>query len=571
MPGCGRGRSGCASASISSPTVLNKWVLSLACGTLALGGCASVPPASPVGPLARAPAGSFRGTTDGDVRVWRGIRYAEAPVGDRRWKPPVVVADAPGEVAAGQFGPSCYQPEARADLASIYRDDPGPLSEDCLSLNVWSADHAGKAPVFVWIHGGALVSGASRLGMYNGAHLARKGVVVVSLNYRLGVLGFLAHPELSAESPEGISGNYGLLDQIAALEWVQRNIASFGGDPDNVTIAGESAGALSAMYLMASPKARGLFDKVVAQSAYMVSVPGLKVGLNGHPSAESIGQAVQHKVGAAGLAAMRAMPAGELVAKAPQAGFYAQGTIDGRVLPHQVTDTFDRGEQARTPLLVGFNQGEVRSMRGLIPPAPKDRADYESRIRASYGADADRFLRNYPSTSVEESMLAATRDALYGWTAQRMATAQSRAGVQAYLYMFDHGYPAADQANLHAFHASEIPYMFGTIWETTSTWPQIPRSDEERALSDTMMSYWANFARYGRPTAAGAPAWPAFGPDLRYLHIGDRPTIAADPMGDRFALYEETVCRRRAQGDQPWNWNVGIAAPPMAPAVAQCR
>lgn len=547
------------------------WAITLAWGALALGGCGHIPPASEAGPLASAPAGVFRGTADGDVRVWRGIRYAEAPQGELRWKAPVPVRDVTSEVAATSFGASCFQPDARADLASIYLDDPGPLDEDCLSLNVWSAEKARKAPVIVWIHGGALVSGSSRLGMYNGAHLARKGAVVVSINYRLGVLGFLAHPGLSAESPDRISGNYGLLDQMEALRWVRRNISAFGGDPANVTVAGESAGALSAMYLMASPKARGLFDKVIAQSAYMVSVPALRDTLNGHPPAETIGTAVQKVVAAPDLAALRAMAPAELVAKAPAAGFYPQATVDGVILPRQVTDIFDRGEQASVPLLVGFNQGEIRSLRRLLPPAPADAGAYEKAIRASYGADADRFLAAYPAASVEESMLAATRDALYGWTAQRMAEAQARSGAPAYLYLFDHGYPATDEADLHAFHASEIPYMFGTIYETTPSWPRIPRTQSERALSDAMMSYWATFAGTARPTARGNPDWPAFGAARRYMHFADSPTIAADPLGDRFALYEETVCRRRVQGTVQWNWNVGVAAPAMSPPAATCR
>jgi para-nitrobenzyl esterase len=544
----------------------------MACGTLALGACASVPqPDTAQAPLAAAPAGAYRGVAEGNVQVWRGIRYAQAPIADLRWKPPVTEPDATGEVPAAAFGASCIQPEARGDLASIYSDDPGSLSEDCLSLNIWAQAATRKAPVFVWIHGGALVSGSSRLGMYDGAALARKGVVVVTINYRLGVLGFLAHPGLSAESPDRVSGNYGLLDQIAALKWVQRNIAAFGGDPQNVTIAGESAGALSALYLMASPASRGLFHKVVAQSAYMVSLPALRTSINGHPAAETIGEVVQRKLGAANLAELRAMPATELVAKAPAAGFAAQATVDGAILTRQITDTFDRGEQAKVPLLVGFNQGEVRSLRVLLPPIPADSAAYERRIRAAYGADADRFLRNYPSTDVEQSMLAATRDALYGWTAQRMAAAQAKAGVHSYLYLFDHGYPAADGAGLHAFHAAEIPYMFGTIWRTTPSWPQIPRTEAEHALSEAMMDYWASFARTGRPKAPQAAEWPAFGPGKRYLHIADRPRTETDPMGDRFDLYEETVCRRRADGTVPWNWNVGIAAPPMSPASTFCR
>ena len=529
----------------------------------------SAPPAA--GPLAAAPAGAFRGTTDGDVRVWRGIRYAEAPVGSLRWKPPVAPPDAPSEVAATEFGASCVQPPARADLASIYFDDPGPLSEDCLSLNVWSQDGVRKAPVIVWIHGGALVSGSSRLGMYDGTHLARKGAVIVSINYRLGVLGFLAHSGLSEESPEGVSGNYGLLDQMAALRWVRRNIPAFGGDPENVTIAGESAGALSAMYLMAAPRARGLFDKVIAQSAYMVSVPGLKAPLNGHPAAEAVGAAVQAAVGAPDLAALRAVPANELVAKAPTAGFYPQATIDGKVLPRQIVDAFDRGEQAKVPLLVGFNQGEARSLRGLVPPIAASAHDYEAAIRKSYRDEADRFLRAYPSTSVEESMLLAVRDALYGWTSQRMAAAQGRAGAASYLYLFDHGYPAADGADLHAFHAAELPYMFGTIRQTAPAWPKIPDTESERVLSEAMMDYWTSFARTGRPVAPGQPDWPVFGKGLRYMHFAEKPAVATDPLGDRYALYEETVCRRRVQGTVQWNWNVGVAAPPPSPATGSCQ
>ncbi|MDG6078077.1 carboxylesterase family protein [Erythrobacter litoralis] len=550
-------------------TILKASLLTAA--LVAVTGCASLPSPSPNGPLAEAPAGAFRGIRDGGVRIWRGIRYAEAPTGDLRWKPPVAMADAIGEVTATQFGDACVQPEARADLTKIYFDDPGPLSEDCLSLNVWSQEGIGNAPVLVWIHGGALVSGSSSLGMYNGAHLARKGAVVVSINYRLGVLGFLAHPALSAESPDGVSGNYGLLDQVAALRWVQRNIAAFGGDPGNVTIAGESAGGLSVMYLLASPEARGLFDKAIAQSAYMVSVPGLSETLNGQPPAEAVGMAVQQAVGAADLRAMRILPAEELVANAPSAGFYPQATVDGNVLPHQITDIFDEGQQAAVPLLVGFNDGETRSLRSLVPPVPKSTDEYENAIERVYGSEATRFLKLYPASDLQESILAAPRDALYGWTAQRMAEAQRRVGSTAYFYLFDHGYPAADQAGLHAFHASEIPYMFGTIHETAPAWPAIPQTADERAFSDAMMSYWLSFARTGIPRAEGGPDWPTFDESKRYMLFADVPAVARDPLGDRFALYEETVCRRRADGSVPWNWNVGIAAPPMSPAKEQCR
>jgi para-nitrobenzyl esterase len=231
---------------------------------------------------------------------------------------------------------------------------------------------------------------------------------------------------------------------------------------------------------------------------------------------------------------------------------------------------FDRGEQAKVPLIVGFNQGETRSLRGLVPPVPASARDYEAAIRKSYGDDANRFLRAYPSTDVEGSMLLAVRDALYGWTSQRMAAAQARAGAASYLYLFDHGYPAADEAGLHAFHASELPYMFGTIRQTAPAWPTIPDTATERALSDAMMDYWTSFARTGHPVAAGQPDWPVFGAGLRYMRFAERPVVETDPLGDGYALYEETVCRRRAAGTVPWNWNVGIAAPAPSPAVERC-
>ena len=205
------------------------------------------------GAVVDAPAGSVRGTSEGAVAVYKGIPYAAPPVGEARWQPPRPAERWDGVRDATAFGPACYQPTVPGAANGIYYEDVGAMSEDCLSLNVWTPQDAENAPVFVWIHGGALVSGASSFEMYDGARLAKQGVVVVSINYRLGVLGFLAHPELSTESPEQISGNYGLMDQIAALRWIEQNIKAFGGNPDNVTIAGESAGALSVMWLMTSP------------------------------------------------------------------------------------------------------------------------------------------------------------------------------------------------------------------------------------------------------------------------------------------------------------------------------
>jgi para-nitrobenzyl esterase len=519
----------------------------------------SSPPHAGASPVADPPAGTIAGKVEGDLRVFKGIPYAQPPVGARRWQPPGAMPRWEGVRNATAFGPACFQPETK--LSNVYSNDPMPMSEDCLTLNIWAPADARNAPVFFWIYGGALWGGASRDPIYDGRRLAERGVVVVSINYRLGALGWLAHPGLSAESPRGISGNYGLLDQIAALKWVRRNIAAFGGDPANVTIAGESAGALSVMYLMISPEARGLFAKAVAQSAYMITMPELKESRYGLPSAEQSGTQLATALHAPDIAALRAMDPEKLTNGAAAAGFGPWGNVDGHVLSEQMVTAFDKGDQARVPILAGFNSGEIRSLRILAPPAPASAADYERAIRDLYGDLADRFLLLYPAADMKESILATTRDALYGWTAQRLVRKQAALGLPSYLYLFDHGYPAADRADLHGFHASELPFVFGTFDGTPPLWPKVPASPRETALSEAMIGYWTSFARTGRPQAAPAPDWPAFGPAREYMHFADSPRPETNLMPGMFELNEEVVCRREA-GGLAWNWNVGLAAPP---------
>ena len=532
-------------------------------GALLLAGAADA------GPVVRAPDGAVEGMEAGKVDVFRGIPYARAPIGDLRWKAPVALPAWQGVRDARAFGPACVQPRPRAQ--SIYANPPERMSEDCLTLNIWAPKKARGLPVFVWIHGGALTTGYSHEPMYDGSRLAAKGMIVVSINYRLGILGYLAHPELSAESGEGISGNYGLLDQIAALQWVRRNIASFGGDGANVTIAGESAGALSVMYLMASPRARGLFHKAIAESAYMITTPELKAERHGTPSAEAAGTQVMQALGASDLAGLRAMEAEKLTQAAILAGYGPWGVVDGKILTRQLVDTFDRGEQARVPLMAGFNSGEIRTLRFLLPPAPADAAAYEEAIRGRYGDLADQFLRLYPATSVAESMLATTRDALYGWTSTRLAIKQARAGADSYLYLFDHGYPAADENGMHAFHAAELPYVFGTARQTPAFWPKIPDTLAERRLSDAMMAYWASFATTGRPTAPGQPDWQPYGDGAHYMAFAGKPQPGTYLFPNMYALHEATVCRRRAAGNLAWNWNTGVASPVLPAKSGDCQ
>ncbi len=520
-------------------------------------------------PVVNAPAGKIEGLTEGRLNVFKGIPYVLPPVGPARWKPPVPMPRWKGVRMATEFGPACLQPKPQ--LSSVYTREPMPMSEDCLTLNIWAPIDARNAPVFFWIYGGALVGGASREPFYDGTGLANQGIVLVSINYRLGVLGWLAHPELSAESPDGVSGNYGLLDQIEALRWVRRNIGSFGGDPSNVTIAGESAGALSVMYLMAAPAARGLFAKAISESAYMISMPELKQHRFGSPSSEESGTKLAAALHAPNLAALRAMDADKLAQSATATGYAPWPTIDGHVIPRQLVDVFDRGQQAPVPLLAGFNSGEIRSLRILSPPPPATVAEYETTIRERYADLADEFLRLYPSTNLQESVWATTRDLLYGWTAERLVRTQTAQRQPSFLYFFDHGYPAEEAAGLHAFHASELPYVFGTFGGTPPLWPKIPATPEETKLSDAMIGYWSSFARTGRPHAANEPDWPAFGSKRAYMAFTDAPHPMEHLMPGMYELNEEVVCRRRASGDIPWNWNVGIISPKMPSPTEECK
>jgi para-nitrobenzyl esterase len=505
------------------------------------------------------------------ITAFKGIRYAQPPVGMLRWKPPLPPAAWTGVHAATEFGSASLQP--RSPEGSIYADLPQRMSEDCLFLNIWTPRAApAKVPVMVWIHGGALRIGNLAGGLYDGAELARRGVVVVTVGYRLGVLGYLAHPELTAESPQRSSGNYGLLDQIAALRWVRDTIAAFGGDPDNITAFGESAGALSISQLMVSPLARGLFHKAILQSGYLMSNRELRHSSFGQPAAEEVGAALATHLGAADLATLRSMDGGKLTTLATLAGFDPQATIDGWVLPRQIVECFDRGEQAPIPLIAGFNAGEARSLRFFLPPLPADAAEYERLVGGIYGDLAGRYLELYPGTDIEESALAAARDGFYGWTAERLVRDQSRLDLSAYLYFFAHEYPAQVERRLQAFHGSELPYEFGLVGSSDrlpADWPRPPDDARERALSEAIMSYFTSFAALGTPAAPNAPVWPPYTADRAFLEIGDACRSSRDLLPGMFALHEGVVARRRAAGTQNWYLNVGLAS--AAVPTRSCR
>lgn len=526
-----------------------------------LAGCASTPPSDVVeqSPGVTIAQGTIRGTSVDGINRFAGIAYAAPPVGQQRWTAPQPAPSWEGVRDASAFGPGCIQPPV--PIASIYNDPPAATSEDCLTLNIWSRAGTEKAPVIVWLHGGSLQIGASSLPLYDGTNYARRGIVFVSLNYRLGVLGWLAHEQLSRESQLGVSGNYGLMDQIAGLRWVRDNIAAFGGDPQNVTIMGESAGALSTVYLMVSPRARGLFGKAIVQSANLRNFPVLDHAENGLPSAHRIGADLFANLGIANLAKARSLDAQALVNRAAMAGFPSQGTIDGVVLDRQLVDAFDRNKQARVPVLTGFSAHEIRSQRALLPQMPSSAGEYERRIRKAYGDLSSEFLRLYPVSHGEEALLDAARDGIYGWAAERIARSQTRLGLDAYMFLFDHCYPAAARRRLCGFHAGELPFTFGNLDAASlpPRWP-VPDGPEDRDLSSAMLDYWATFAATGKPAAAALPDWLPYGSQQNYLRFEAMPRSDHDPYPGMFELNEAYHSRRRAAG-LSWGLRVGLASP----------
>ncbi len=520
--------------------------------------------------------GVLQGVVEPGTRIvaWKGIPYARPPLGDLRWRPPLPASRWAGGRDARAFGSACVQPPQSP--TGLYSGGMAlPVSEDCLTLNVWAPVRARKLPVMVWIHGGALVGGSSSEPLYDGAKLARQGILVVSINYRLGLLGYLAHPALSAESPQHLSGNYGLLDQIEALRWVRDNIASFGGDPGKVTIAGESAGGLSVIALLASPQARGLFSKAITESGYMPSYRMLHAATLGLPSAEEDGVALAKAVGLATAAALRAADSAILFKAGLTSGWQPEPVIDGVVLKRQLAETFAHDEQARVPVLAGFNEGEIRSLRFLMPPGvPESQAAYQADVRGRFGSEALAFLKAYPGTDPRADAMASMRDAIYGWAAQNVVRRQAALGQPAYLYFFRHATPAERERDLAAFHASELPYIFGQIGADGAlgpNWPRPPLDRTEARLSDAMMHYWASFVKSGIPTAPGEVAWPRYTvSEHDYLDIDDRPVARRGLLPEAFDFADALVADRIRHG-RSWRMDTGFSAFPAAAETTGAR
>jgi para-nitrobenzyl esterase len=467
--------------------------------------------------------GLISGTLASGVRSFKGIPFAAPPVGGLRWKAPRPVVGWEGVRQCNEFGPQC--PQAPYPQGSLFYSPPEKQSEDCLYLNVWTSARAGeKRPVMVWIHGGALTRGSGSTRAYDGTALAKKGVVLVTINYRLGPLGYLAHPELTAESPDKSSGNYGVLDQIAALKWVQKNIAAFGGDPGRVTIFGESAGSWSVNALVATPLARGLFHRAIGQSGGSFG-PGtyLKEDRYGRPSAEKIGAAFAKAAGADSIRALRALPAEKIVEvfnTDPEGRkFRTQPNVDGWVLPDEIRNIFAQGKHNDVPVIVGSNANEMSSL--LSPAAaPRKMEDYRKRVEAQYGAMIKEFDSAYPARSeadIAAAYMGSLRDATFTLHMRTWARLTAKGRSKAYLYHFTHAPPNPNSKYLGAYHAAEIVYVFNNLYR-----PNIPYQEADHKLADMMSSYWVNFATTGDPNGKGLPKWTPYNLETEpYQDFGD--------------------------------------------------
>ncbi|HZB26215.1 MAG TPA: carboxylesterase family protein [Vicinamibacterales bacterium] len=501
-------------------------------------------------------AGAVRGTSidDGRIRVFKGVPYAAAPVGELRWKEPRAADKWTGVRGATEFGAQCMQGPIFGDITF-----PRPASEDCLTLNIWTpAARAGeRLPVMVWIHGGGFQAGAGGEPRHDGAAFARKGVVLVTINYRLGVFGFLAHPDLTRESERNASGNYGFLDQIAALRWVRENAAAFGGDPGNVTIFGESAGSFAVSALMASPLAAGLFHKAIGESGAFFTGGRGALAMQPLPDSEKRGAAFASALGAESMAALRAKPADDVLAAALKTQPWFAPNVDGYVLPEDVALTFAAGRQARVPLLAGWNADEVRGGVVLGKQKPTVQS-FTDDARKRFGTHADAVLKAYAASTDAEAVEAAAAlasDQFIGYATWKWIDVHARTGsAPVYRYSFDRKIPVAPDTKVNgitatsrdigARHAGEIEYVFGALDSVRNvTWEA-----SDRKLSDAMTAYWANFARTGDPNGAGLPVWPRYdSTSRRIIHLDEAIREGADVHRGRYEALDAWVESQRSR------------------------
>lgn len=530
---------------------------------LALAACSGVASDGDGGleaPLVRTGSGSLGGVRlPSGVLAFRGVPYALAPVGERRWRPPEPPADWSGVREATAFAPGCpqgdgtvayYRRAARRlgrDTASV--PEPGPTAEDCLYLNVWTpaTSPAEPLPVFVWIHGGAGTTGSGADPLLRGDRLARRGAVVVTLNYRLGALGFLAHPALSAGDPDGVSGNYALRDVLRALRWIRANAAAFGGDPTRVTLAGQSSGASLAETLLVVPEARGLFHRVISQSATMLDPARLRAPGDG-PDAEAAGVRFLERLGLGARARagdLRSLPVDSLLAAAARAGpgSPAGPVVDGRLLPAAPAQLWASGSFTRVPILKGTTDDEFSL---FLPPSPLEPGAYEEWVRERYGESASRVLEARPpgpdaETTRRQRIRLLTDRVFRAPVLLVLRWIDGRSPV--YLYRFRW---RPDDGAVGAFHSADLPFLFDTH-EAAGWWP---RDDATVRLGATVQEAWLRFAATGVPGAEGLPSWPAAGPERpRVMVLDGTPRVeTVEPRGLLRHLAERLEARLLPDG-----------------------
>nr|WP_315158636.1 carboxylesterase family protein [uncultured Flavobacterium sp.] len=481
--------------------------------------------------------GKLVGTAEEGLLVFKGIPFAKPPVEDLRWRAPQPIKKWEGVLKADKFAPGPVQGG----------NPPSGKSEDCLYLNVWTPAKSAKekVPVLVWIYGGGFGAGATSETSYNGKNLAKKGVVLVSIAYRVGQLGFMAHPELSAENPKNVSGNYGLLDMIAGLQWVKENIAAFGGDPNKVTIFGESAGGIAVSMLCASPLAKGLFNGAISQSggsfgpSRATTYPG--ENMKKLKDAENEGLEYMKTAGVISIEKLRSIEADKLPA--------GRGwpIVDGWVIPDDQYKLYEAGKYNDTPILIGYNSDEGSSFTRT-----KDPKEFISSVETRYGKFAESLLKSYPvsDSSVPKTARDLSRDAAFGWQTWSWARLQAKTGKsKVFFYYFDQHPDHAKDSPYYGFgsyHGQEVAYVFENLDKSN---PQTSKSDLE--ISNLMGTYWTNFAKYGDPNGKDIPDWPAFSdsnPKLMYFnntaYTGPVPSAASLEVLDSYFSW-----RRSAEGE----------------------
>ena len=487
-------------------------------------------------------SGAISGVRNEGLVVYKGVPFATPPVGDLRWRPPVPVAPWTGTRHADSFAPACMQ-----EGVSMPGEAPPAISEDCLYLNIWAPSTKARSPlpIIVWIYGGGYRNGAAAMPLYWCDRLARKGVMVITVAYRLGPLGFLALPELTRESTQHSSGNYGLMDQIAALEWIQRNIAAFGGDPRRVTIAGQSSGSISVSILLAAPLAKGLFQRAIGESG------GLFEPLQLAPSyllanAERDGEKYVASLGVASLLDLRRLPASSLLGGA-NAGGVTHPVIEPYVLPRSPYDTFVSGQQNDVPLIIGSNAEEARALTDVSHTTA---ATFDADIESGFGRLPPAITAAYPHATdqtARQARLHLERDLRFGWDMWAWARLQARTGhspVYYYLFRQQPPFPVGSvYEGWGSSHFAELWYVFDHLHQAQWRW-----RSSDKTLAAQISDYWTNFAKSGDPNGAGLPPWPAFNNDgRRVLYLGNPIVSGGVANIDSLAVLDTTYSTVRGK------------------------